>query len=335
MKIGIIFLDLFIFKQHFLNVLSEVSEDFRNCRHSFYQDTPPYFNGFTNSVQICQRHRTSSNRFFAINYNSVQRIPHYSAYLIDSFDTGGSRANFWFLEPQLADRTFPQEIVIDNNQPRYRNSQALDADYKGCGYDRGHLNPSFYHSETKVARLVTNSLTNVAPQVADFNQGIWNKLEKSLYNAMNESCNFAGAKRYFITGVIPSSRTKISNDRVNVPDYFWTAMCCDSSRANDATERMMGWSAAFLGGNIINSSIYVYTIEDFLNFLARHTSSRRPQLFADYANANTHIRNCLFNQTQAATMVNGIIQDNARFYKQSLFNRICNSVYCAVLDRLG
>ncbi|XP_063443394.1 endonuclease domain-containing 1 protein-like [Mytilus trossulus] len=200
-------------------------------------------------------------------------------------------------------------------------SQALDADYKGSGYDRGHLNPSFYHSENNLARLVTNSLTNVAPQVGDFNKGIWVKLEKSLYDAMNHSCNFAGAKRYFITGVVPSSGTTINNKgRVNVPDYFWTAMCCDSSGANDPLKNMMGWSAAFFDGNAINSSIRVYTIEDFLYYLSKLLSSSNPKLFADFNNTETEIRNCLFNQTQASTMVNGIIQNNDRFENRSIFN---------------
>lgn len=323
MKIRIFFFDLFIFMQNSLIVQSEVSKDFFNCKHCFFQDTPPYLNGLTeqNSVQICQRHRSMLNRyFFAINYNRIHRIPHYSAYLIDSFDTGGKRHGSWLLEPQLADKGYSGDLVNDNNQPKYRDSQALDEDYKAGGYDRGHLNPSFYHRETNVARLVTNSLTNVAPQVGDFNKGIWNKLEISLYNAMNDSCNFAGAKRYFITGVVPSSGRTISNDRVNVPDYFWTAMCCDSSGANDPSKNMMGWSAAFIGGNMINSSIWVYTIEDFLNYLAKLLSSSNPKLFADYNNGETEIRNCLFNQRQASTMVNGIIRDNDRFENKSLFN---------------
>ncbi|VDH90566.1 Hypothetical predicted protein [Mytilus galloprovincialis] len=324
MKIGIFFFDLFIFMQNFFFVQPEVSKDFVNCKHCFFQDTPPYLNGLTeqNSVQICQRHRLLNRYFFAINYNSVHRIPYYSAYLIDSFDKGGKRDSFWYLEPQLAgtDPSFHPHIVKDNNQQIYKDSQALNEDYRASGYDRGHLNPSFYHNETKQARQVTNSLTNVAPQVRDFNKGIWNKLEISLYNAMNDSCNFAGAKRYFITGAVPSSGTTISNGRVNVPDYFWTAMCCDSSGANEPSKKMMGWSAAFIGGNIDNSSIYVYTIEDFLNFLAKLLFSSHPKLFADYYIGETKIRNCLFNQTQASTMVNGIIRDNDRFENKSLFN---------------
>lgn len=309
--------NVLMFVQYFLKIRSEVSENFVNCKTVFYQDTPPNLNGFINPAHICQRHR-GFGPYFATSYNQVDRIPNFSAYLIDSFDVGGSRSGYWFLEPQLSDRKSAlKDIVMDRNQKAYKDSQAMNADYLKSGYTRGHLNPSFYHREHDIARAVTNTLTNVAPQVLDFNNDPWNALEDSLYNAMNETCNFAGARRYFITGVIPSRNTYISNKRVKVPDFFWTATCCDSSDAHNASERMLGWSAAFIGANQINSSIFAYMIEHFLPFLAMKTNSRRAQLFKDYENGDIHIRNCLFSQEKATTVLDEIIQKHERFYKPS------------------
>jgi endonuclease G len=50
-------------------------------------------------------------------------------------------------------------------------------DYKSSGYDRGHLAPFANQRYSIVAGNNSFILTNMAPQLSDFNSGIWGKLE--------------------------------------------------------------------------------------------------------------------------------------------------------------
>lgn len=51
-------------------------------------------------------------------------------------------------------------------------------DYKGSGFDRGHLAPAANHKESQEAMADTFFLSNMSPQVPEFNRGYWSKLEK-------------------------------------------------------------------------------------------------------------------------------------------------------------
>ncbi|KAK7480319.1 hypothetical protein BaRGS_00028487 [Batillaria attramentaria] len=57
--------------------------------------------------------------------------------------------------------------------------RATNADYKGSGYDRGHLAAASNHRHSQKAMDDTFVLSNISPQVGvGFNRGVWNSLEK-------------------------------------------------------------------------------------------------------------------------------------------------------------
>ncbi|VDI55645.1 Hypothetical predicted protein, partial [Mytilus galloprovincialis] len=114
------------------------------------------------------------------------------------------------------------------------------------------------------------------------------------------------ARRYFITGVLPSNSRFISDGRVNVPDHYWTAVCCDSSGAKDdlLTE---GRSAGFIGENKAVPLVSIYTIQKFLPTFSI-------KLFADYTDVNGNtVENCLCNRTKADSIINEIASTDTRF----------------------
>ena len=55
-------------------------------------------------------------------------------------------------------------------------------DYKGSGYDRGHLVASANQREMELQNSETFLLSNMSPQRPKFNRGIWKKLEKEVRN---------------------------------------------------------------------------------------------------------------------------------------------------------
>ncbi|XP_012385122.2 endonuclease G, mitochondrial-like isoform X2 [Dasypus novemcinctus] len=56
--------------------------------------------------------------------------------------------------------------------------RATNADYRGSGFDRGHLAAAANHRWSQKAMDDTFYLSNVSPQVPHLNQNAWNHLEK-------------------------------------------------------------------------------------------------------------------------------------------------------------
>lgn len=52
------------------------------------------------------------------------------------------------------------------------------ADYKGSGYDRGHLSPAANNKQNDKVMAESFILSNICPQQPQFNRGYWAKLEK-------------------------------------------------------------------------------------------------------------------------------------------------------------
>ncbi|MEZ4985202.1 MAG: DNA/RNA non-specific endonuclease [Saprospiraceae bacterium] len=59
-----------------------------------------------------------------------------------------------------------------------RTGSATPDDYRGSGYDRGHLVPAADMAFDPVAMDETFMMSNISPQARNFNQGIWRELEE-------------------------------------------------------------------------------------------------------------------------------------------------------------
>lgn len=111
-----------------------------------------------------------------------------------------------------------------------RESQAVNKDYTGSHYTRGHLAPRM-HQETQEECNATFTLTNIVPQKKISNQKYWNQLERNVVRKIKPLCN---GPMYVITGTIPyrPQDRKLINNRVYVPEYLWSAYCCPSYSPN-------------------------------------------------------------------------------------------------------
>ncbi|XP_030635063.1 endonuclease domain-containing 1 protein-like [Chanos chanos] len=191
--------------------------------------------------QICQVRQNVYE--FASLYDTANKIPVYSAYEFVGHATCG-RKSTWFIEPQLDNPTLPKDMSTEGSvPPQVRgNNQALNTDYDGSGYDRGHLCP-VYHRDTQSCADSTFTLTNAAPQDPSFNRGQWKKLEKRVATFLIQNCLPNTA--FIVTGVVPSrgATAKFINNRVNVPSHFWSAYCCLDNNLRPL------WSQGYLGVN--------------------------------------------------------------------------------------
>lgn len=91
-------------------------------------------------------------------------------------------------------------------------------DYRGSGFDRGHLIPAADLKMSAESMRESFYLSNISPQEPLFNRGIWLELESCVrtWAWENESV-------YIVTGpVITQEITKtIGDNEVAVPDYFF------------------------------------------------------------------------------------------------------------------
>ena len=92
------------------------------------------------------------------------------------------------------------------------------ADYRGSGYDRGHMAPAGDLKASQEAMDESFYLSNIAPQVGvGFNRGIWRKLEEQVRVWTAER-----GELYVITGPVYYDFTPvIGQSRVVVPDAFF------------------------------------------------------------------------------------------------------------------
>ncbi len=113
---------------------------------------------------------------------------------------------------ERSNKFIPDPLVITET--------ANDNDYKGSGYDKGHLLPASDMSFDKKAMDETFYYSNISPQTASFNRGIWKSLEIYVRNTTSElGC------LYVVTGpVLEKNLQNIGENIVSVPKYFYKTL---------------------------------------------------------------------------------------------------------------
>lgn len=101
--------------------------------------------------------------------------------------------------------------------PRVRTGSAELSDYKGNGYDRGHLAPAADFSYDEFALSQTFYMSNMSPQAPSFNRGVWKKLEERVRDWSMEN-----SELYVVTGPILNKKFKtIGDNQVSIPEYYY------------------------------------------------------------------------------------------------------------------
>lgn len=240
---------------------STVVRDFRWCLDKFYLDTPPRGLKNPNTVSICVNTGYSNSEFFyAVKYDLSKHIPLYAAYQVNSFEGNVARTNIWHVENDLSTK-----------QRDTYYFQASNAYYAGSGYDKGHLFPALYNRDSIDKMISTFTLVNAAPMSLKLNRGAWKVVESRTLRLLESDCIFPGAKRFVITGTVPGkTRTKNAADGINIPEFVWNAIYCDSSHAEKKFMHLE-WSISHLA----NQMGYIYpndSIGELNRFLTRKVS---------------------------------------------------------------
>ncbi|NQZ44371.1 MAG: DNA/RNA non-specific endonuclease [Flavobacteriaceae bacterium] len=116
---------------------------------------------------------------------------------------------------QLTDDDRRRPYFIED--PEVRTKSADWRNYKGSGFDRGHLCPAGDRRFSEQAYNETFYTSNISPQRSDFNAGVWNRLEQQVRY---------WAKRYgqvhvVTAGVLEAGLDEIGGEDVAVPEAFY------------------------------------------------------------------------------------------------------------------
>ena len=118
--------------------------------------------------------------------------------------------------------------------PEITTGSATLADYRRSGYDRGHLAPAADMSFSIKTMDESFYLSNMSPQLGEFNRGIWKDLE-----AQVRSFAISEGDIYVATGPIFPSETEpkaIGPNKVTVPKAFYKVIW-----DRTAPEKMIGF----------------------------------------------------------------------------------------------
>ncbi|GAA6076745.1 endonuclease domain-containing 1 protein-like [Tachysurus ichikawai] len=221
--------------------LTEVVNSFKQSCPKFFVPNPKTTNDiivptiFTGLQykKICQRWNDSYR--FATVYDTVRRIPVYSAYTLLKAGTT-TRINDWKIEPQLEnieEYKNLREMIVPLSEAGKIFNQAVNSDYKNIKFTRGHLFPRQFAADQKQADS-TFTLTNVAPQTPGSNQRWADDVETPMLKDINQDCEVnQNYKAYIVTGVVPGNNWisitregKVYQEGINIPSHAWSAYCC-------------------------------------------------------------------------------------------------------------
>ena len=128
----------------------------------------------------------------------------------------GSRTNDFRIDPKVNSGT-----AIEKDYFLKFEKENGEFEYDGFGYDRGHLAPSADFKWSSKALSESYYYSNMAPQLAEFNRGIWADLEKAIRGYIYRNPQ---AKLYVTTGGILEDDLAVIERSVNkiaIPKYFY------------------------------------------------------------------------------------------------------------------
>ena len=138
---------------------------------------------------------------YSLKYSEQHEQASWVAYTLKSLHTSGN-----------VGRT--NDFRIDY---KVKTGSAGLSDYKGSGYDRGHLAPAGDMKWSSTAMSESFFMSNMSPQHPSFNRGIWKKLESTVRNWAVDN-----GMIYIVTGPILTGNYKtIGHNNVSVPDYYY------------------------------------------------------------------------------------------------------------------
>ena len=161
-------------------------------------------------------HQQIKNLGYTSSYNTSYGIPNWVAYELTRSEAASHEA----------ERT--NKFQAD---PKVIGKSASNSDYKGSGYDKGHMAPAADMKWSKTVMEQSFYFTNICPQVPGLNRGAWKDLEEEIREwAIRDSALVIICGPLFTKEPIKY----IPETHVAIPDAYFKVVCApytDQARA--------------------------------------------------------------------------------------------------------
>jgi DNA/RNA endonuclease G (NUC1) len=149
---------------------------------------------------------------YTSSYDRDRGIPNWTSWHLDS-DSLGSTSRQNDFRP---DETLPDDWY-----------QVTPEDYRGSGYDRGHMTPSGDRTASREDNSATFLMTNMIPQASKNNQQTWANLENYCRELVGQ-----GNELYIVAGG-QGTKEYIADGKVAVPENTWKVILVQPEGTDD------------------------------------------------------------------------------------------------------
>lgn len=145
---------------------------------------------------------------YTVSYNPTTKLPNWVA---------------WHLTADHVDGSYGRKGIKFREDEDVPTPRATDADYRGSGYDRGHMCPSGDNKWSEEAQWQSFLFTNACPQNHNLNRGDWNEMEVQCRKWAKEM-----GELYIVCGPIlfKGEHETIGDNKVVVPEAFFKIVLC-------------------------------------------------------------------------------------------------------------
>ncbi len=193
------------------------------------KDYLPSFRNETNPVIYSEKTTTppvhTLEEYLPVSSHSLKEQLLYRKNYVVSYNSETKCPNwvFWKLTREHADGNVKRPDYAFHEDLDVPVPRAELADYKGSGYDRGHMCPAGDNKWNKDAMYESFLMTNMCPQNQNLNSGMWNQIEMQ--------CRYWAkkyGKLYIVCGPIflKGKHQTIGRNKVMVPDAFFKVIIC-------------------------------------------------------------------------------------------------------------
>ena len=161
------------------------------------------------------------HKYYALSYNEKHEQPEWVAYEL-------TKENIQAKNVKRSGNFRPD--------PKVAKGSASKWDYKNSGYDRGHLVPAGDMNFNKKAMSETFYMSNMSPQIRNFNGGIWRELEENV-----RDWAYRNEHLYVVSGPVLTKpiREQIGDNKVSVPEEYFKIILDYTGREHKAIAFIM------------------------------------------------------------------------------------------------
>ncbi len=173
----------------------------------------------SSDTEIPADHQIRQFYGYTICYRESYEQPEWAAYTLtpEKLEKNASRGDNFRPDPEII------------------TGSAELSDYRGSGYDRGHLAPAADMAYSPEAMSDSFYLSNMSPQTGSFNRGIWAQAESYVRNRAADY-----DITYVVTGPVLDKAAEdyasIGSNKVAVPEYYYKAALFGRNSEQDEPE---------------------------------------------------------------------------------------------------